>query len=348
VIIDVHGHITHPDVLARYPAPPSLGEIDGIIEAKAEAGIDISILGSPAGAGPLRPVTDFDHYNQSQDQLKGFHDWLAEVVAAHKYRLRAYAYCNPFADDQILSYTAEAVRDQGFVGIISNTSVRGEYLDSPRADGFFAMIAEADVPVLLHPGSEPACCSGLRDYGLVEMVGRYCDITMSLCGLVLSDRLEKYPKIRIIGASGGGALSQLTSRLDMAQRATHWKPRSEWAPDTTKPVDAPHPSKLQAEREDCETSRKPSELARQLFVDTTGDSIQAHLSNHTVLGPQQILFGTDSPPLPVVYRDKVRSITSLPVADEDRQAILSDNAIRLFRLYDLVTPPAGKPREAGH
>jgi hypothetical protein len=43
----------------------------------------------------------------------------------------------------------------GFVGLMVNTSVRGEYLDSPRADDFFAMASELDVPILLHPPAEP-------------------------------------------------------------------------------------------------------------------------------------------------------------------------------------------------
>jgi predicted TIM-barrel fold metal-dependent hydrolase len=40
---------------------------------------------------------------------------------------------------------------EAFVGLIVNSSVQGEYLDSPRADDFFAMAAELDAPVFLHP-----------------------------------------------------------------------------------------------------------------------------------------------------------------------------------------------------
>ena len=63
------------------------------------------------------------------------------------------------------------MRAHGFVGIIANTSIEGEYLDSPRADGFFAMAEELGVPVFLHPGPGPATCQGVRDHGLVEGSG---------------------------------------------------------------------------------------------------------------------------------------------------------------------------------
>ena len=96
-----------------------------------------------------------DNYAQPLDQLKSFHEWLAETVAKHSPRLAAYAYTNPFGGDEMLDQTAQTVRDGGFVGLIVNTSVKGEYLDSERADPFFEMASELGVPVFLHPPAEP-------------------------------------------------------------------------------------------------------------------------------------------------------------------------------------------------
>lgn len=302
--------------------PPSLGDVDAMIEAKAAAGIGLTIVGSPAGAATMVPVPGLDTYRQPADQLRAFHDWLATVARERREHLRAYAWCNAFADDRGLAEAAETVRADGFVGIIANTSIEGEYLDSPRADGFFAMAEELGVPILLHPGTGPATCQGVRDNGLVEMVGRYCDVTMGLAAIVLSGRLEQHPGVRIIGASSGGALALLGKRLDLAWQPRHWDEapgksshaaRSPAMPNTAPRCTAP-----------------PSELMQRLYVDTTADGVTPIAMDLGVFGAGHVLFGTDSPPLPVALEAAVEAFGFLNA--EDRDSVLGGNATRIFAL----------------
>jgi aminocarboxymuconate-semialdehyde decarboxylase len=268
------------------------------------------------------PVPGLDTYRQPADELRAFHDWLATVTRERREHLRAYAWCNAFADDRGLAEAAETVRADGFVGIIANTSIEGEYLDSPRADGFFAMAEELGVPILLHPGTGPATCQGVRDHGLVEMVGRYCDVTMGLAAIVLSGRLEQYPGVRIIGASSGGALALLGKRLDLAWQPKHWdeapgkSSRAAGSPAT--PHTAPR----------C--TAPPSELMQRLYVDTTADGVTPIAMDVGAFGAGHVLFGTDSPPLPVALEDAVEAFGFLNA--EDRDSILGGNAARIFAL----------------
>jgi predicted TIM-barrel fold metal-dependent hydrolase len=176
VIVDVHGHVTPPELLERFPMPKSLGDVDGMVEAKAAAGIDLTIVGSPVGFGTMMPVPGLDNYAQGIDELRRFHAWLADTVARHPGRLAAYAYTNPFGDDDLLELAAELVRDAGFVGLIVNTSVDGRLLDDERAEPFFAMAAEVGVPILLHPPAQPVGHASFRDFRLVEQVARWSDV----------------------------------------------------------------------------------------------------------------------------------------------------------------------------
>ena len=337
MIVDVHGHVAHPELLARYPMPPSLGDIDGMIEAKAEAGIDLTIVGSPTGAATMVPVPGLDTYAQPADKLRAFHDWLASLVAERHEHLRAYAWCNAFGDDKALAEAAETVRAGGFVGVIANTSVQGEYLDSPRADGFFAMLEELDVPVLLHPGTDPATSRGVRDYGLVEMVGRHCDVTMGLAAIVLSGRLERHPGLRVIAASGGGALGLLARRLDLAWQPRHWDgPDGKGVPAKGAPPGLHRPARSTA---------KPSELLRTLYVDTTSDGVHALTANLDVFGPEQMLFGTDAPPVPVIHREKLRMFDRADLDEDGRRAVLGGNAARIFRLQEPAATAANRSKK---
>jgi len=341
MIVDCHGHITHPHVLRRFPAPPSLGDVDGIIEDKLAAGIDLTILASPGGSGPLVPVPGFDHDNQPRDALRAFHDWLAGVVSARREHLRAYVYCHPFADDAALADAAATAKLDGFVGFLTLSSAQGEYLDSPRAAGFLAMAADAGRPVLVHPGPKPVAATGITDYGLVEMVGRYCDVMIGMAAVVLSGVLERHPGLCLIAASGGGALAQLADRIDWAQRPPHWAPRAQWpallAPGAGgAPPAAPGGPGGGGPRHRPRTTAPASELLRRLYVDTTADSYHSHQANHAVFGAGHMLFGTDSPPLPVLYGKKLCAIRDLPIRAADTEAILGGNAVRLFGLADVA------------
>ena len=221
MIVDVHGHITHPELFKRYPMPPALADIEGMLDRKSEAGIGVTIVGSPVGFGTMSK-RGHDNYAQSADELKSFHEWLAETVRKHAPRLAAYAYTNPFGDAALLDQTAQTVRDGGFVGLIVNTSVSGEYLDSPRADEFFAMAAELGKPIFLHPPAEPVGSERIEDFRLVEQVGRFMDVTVGLATLVFAGRLEQHPHLEVIAATAGGAISLLAGRMDQAYHPRHW------------------------------------------------------------------------------------------------------------------------------
>lgn len=328
MIVDVHSHLVHPETVRRFPVPSSLGDVDRLLEIKGAAGIDLTVVGSPNGAGTMVPARQGGRtYQQPLDQLLSFHEWLGEIVADHRDRLRAYVYCDPFADQNVLEAVVGLLAHEEFVGLLTNPSGRGEYLDSPKADQFFSMAAEVDVPVMVHSGAEPACCGGIGDYGLVEMVGRYCDVTLGLAALVLSGRLEAHPTLAIIGTANGGALSVLGSRLDLAWRPRHWEDAGSRAPEGN------GSSPLHRQR----TESPPSELMKRLYVDTTGDSAHAHLANIEVFGAASVLFGTDWPPLPIDHRDKIDAIEQLPISEEDRRAIMAGNAQGLFKLDQRAT-----------
>ena len=115
MIVNVHGHITHPELFKRYPMPPALADIEGMLDRKSEAGIGVTIVGSPVGFGTMSK-RGHDNYAQSADELKSFHEWLAETVRKHAPRLAAYAYTNPFDDSALLDQTAQTAKDGGSSG----------------------------------------------------------------------------------------------------------------------------------------------------------------------------------------------------------------------------------------
>jgi aminocarboxymuconate-semialdehyde decarboxylase len=328
VIVDAHGHITHPELFKRYPMPPALADIEGMLDRKSAAGIGITIVGSPVGFGTMSK-RGHDNYAQGLDELRSFHEWLAETVREHAPRLAAYAYTNPFGGDELLEQTAQTVRDGGFVGLIVNTSVKGEYLDSERADPFFEMASELGVPIFLHPPAEPVGSDSIEDFRLVEQVGRFMDVTAGLATLIFGGRLEQHPDLRFIAATAGGAIALLAGRLDQAYAPRHWgggPPKGDGPPGGGPPAGGPPPMA----RYENKITRPPSEFLRNVYVDTANSSIPNHLANLELMGAEHLLFGTDSPPLATPLEDAIGLLDQLPVSADEKHAILEGNARRLF------------------
>jgi len=319
--IDIHGHVTSPELFKRFPMPPSLADIDGMIAQKADLGIHTTIVGSPVGAGTMVPVPGLDNYAQPADQLDSFHEWVAETVRAHAGNLRGYVYVNPFAGDDPLDRAAKRLAQDEFVGLIVNTSVRGEYLGSPRAEQFFAMAADLAVPVLLHPPAEPVGASAMNgNLGLIEHVARPCDITASVASILFAGWLDRYPSLTLIASNAGGALCLLKEKLDLAQRRAAGGPPGR----PGGPAGKPGPT--------TEGALPMSEKMRKLYVDTATPSRLALAAVLALFGADHVLYGTDSPPLTTPLREGLDLVDGLDLDEEYRRLVLETNARNLFEL----------------
>jgi aminocarboxymuconate-semialdehyde decarboxylase len=301
VTIDVHGHVTPPELLKKFPMPPSLGDIDGMVARKAALGITTTVVGSPVGYGTMLPVPGMDNYAQPADSLARFHEWVGETVREKAGALTGYVYANPFSTDDVVR-AGELLREKEFTGLIVNSSVRGEFLDDERSDDFFAMAEESGAPVLLHPPAMPVAAEAMKKVGAIEHVVRPCDITMGVAAILLAGRLQRFPGLKLIAPNAGGALALLREKLDMAQRRDG--------------VEGP----------------PVSEQLRMVYVDTATPSLPALRAALEVFGADHLLFGTDSPPLATPLDAALAAVDQLGLSDVDRERILTGNARELFGL----------------
>src|SRR5262245_51183431 len=299
--IDVHGHVTPPELLKKFPMPPILGDVDGMVARKAALGITTTVVGSPVGYGTMLPVPGIDNYAQPADALARFHEWVGETVREKDGALTGYVYANPFSADDVTK-AAEWLRQKEFTGLIVNSSVRGEFLNDERTDDFFAMAEETGVPVLLHPPAVPVAADAMKAVGAIEHVVRPCDITMGVAAILLAGRLQRFPGLKLVAPNAGGALALLREKLDMAQKRDN--------------VEGP----------------PISEQLRLIYVDTATPSLPALKAALEVFGPDHLLFGTDSPPLATPLDQALAMIEALGLSDVDRRKILGGNAAELFGL----------------
>jgi aminocarboxymuconate-semialdehyde decarboxylase len=309
-LIDVHGHLAAAG--AGGMGPPSLFDPEGSLAAKREQGVAMTIIGSPCGPGMMLPGSGVDNYAQPVDKVRAYNEAIGDLVTRFPDDLRAYVYLDPLGGEDMLGQAAELLADWRFVGLIVNSSVNGTYLSTPRAADFFALAAERDAPVLIHPPAEPVGTSNMAHIGLIEHVSRPCDVTAGIAAIVCAGWLERHPRLRLIAAGGGGGLAHLPEKLDLAMR-----------PWPGQDVAGPH---------DSAGTARPGDSLCRVYVDTSFPSPAQLRANLATFTSDRMLFGTDAPPL----MDQIGPITEVLFAEVTdpaaRDRIARRNAAELFGL----------------
>lgn len=301
MIIDCHAHLV-PQSWRHPSSPKSIFDLDGLFKQQDEAGVDLTVFGnnwirSPDGYDALRVVQEFNEH-------------AAELTAKHAKRLLGLACSVPFDNDKILKETERAIREYKLKGIMINTSVNGEYLDSPRATPFFELASKLDVPLFVHPPKFTIGNEKMEIFRLPEMLGRPFDTTLSLTRFILTGGLEKFPKLKMVCAHVGGALPMLPGRYGFGYELRKDKSFGPWEPDVM--------------------SRPPATYIAQLYLDTVSLHPPAVQCAVDTVGVDHVVFGSDFPPVPIPLKRSVEVVRQLKLPDEDKQKILGGTAAQLL------------------
>jgi len=196
----------------------------------------------------------------------------------------------------------------------------GWSLDHPALDPFYARLNALGLPIITHPACEPleyvattpAERLPLSDHDLLTCYGRPYNTTVAVLRMLLSDVLDRFPRLRFVFPHLGGSFGVMKERLlsryyDVGLRDT-------------------------LERR-----------LRQLWFDTAPprwSKSQCRCAVET-LGSDRIMFGSDNP-IETDYVDRaVRLIESDAFGPAERERICHANAQEFFALHGAVARPSG-------
>ena len=305
-LIDFHSHYYD----AAWSAPPSTPGLSGLarvwplmtniaaqLEALAAAGVDAKVLSAPTAS--LAPPGG----QLPADQIQRMNDRFAELVAAHPGRLLALATIDAFQGETAAQEVERAIQTLGLGGICVDCAQAHRLLDAPEARPTFEAAAALNAPVFVHPISPP----GLTErYGRLGHTGvllaRGTEDAASTLALLRSGLLDELPQLKlVIPLIGVAALIFAGLAEDDRLHEEGWSGAS------------------------------PRESRKRLYIDTMGFDAATIRFALDLLGPQQVLLGSDWPIMPIGARPKVEALlTSLNLGATDQAAILSGNTLRLL------------------
>jgi aminocarboxymuconate-semialdehyde decarboxylase len=308
-VVDVHAHCVFPGVERIVPDVIPGGPIGELLTlgprrlAEMDArGIDVQALS----------VNQFWWYSLPRDraaEVVRIHDQgLAEWCAEHSERFVGLSSVALQFPDLAIEQLDHAVNDLGLRGASVGGHVNGEVPTSAKYDPFWAHVEALDVPVFMHPNN---ALNVVRDDALAgrgnldNIIGNPLETTLFLTRMIFDGVLDRFPRLKICGAHGGGYLPSYLGRTEVACEV-----RSD---------------------ADCANRRPPSEYLReQVFVDSMVFSAEGlrHLVAET--GASQVVYGSD---IPYVWPDTIDLIVDSPhLAAADKEAVLGGNLLRLLKV----------------
>jgi aminocarboxymuconate-semialdehyde decarboxylase len=306
--IDVHAHCVIPEAYALLGLKvqdhrgPGIDEVGPRRIAEMDAqGIDMEALSiNPAWYRAERDVVT--------QVIKIQNERLAEFCGRYPDRFVAFASVALQFPDLAVQQLEEGVKRLGLRGAAVGASVAGEEFSDPKFHPFWAKAEELGVLIFIHPQSTPDLAKRLKGNGwLANTIGNPLDTTIALSHLIFEGTLDRFPRLKICSAHGGGFLPSYAARSDNSLRV---------APDMDTGV---------------KLKKKPTEYLKQMYYDTLVFTSEALRHLAAEVGVSQLVIGTDHP---IPWQDKsIDHILKAPgFSDADRRKMLTETAAKLLKI----------------
>lgn len=302
IVVDAHSHLFPSAWASSGHMPQDMFDVEGMLERQAAAGVATSVVSDPhIWYGDLDP--------SDIARTREYNDFAAELQRAHAPQLVALASVTPWRGDDHVQEAARAVSELGLRGLALPTSDRGKYLDE-IPESFWELVEGLNVPVFVHPGGSVVGQELMAMYRLGEVCGRPLDTTLTLARFILTGRLERHRRVRLLCAHAGGAICTIADRLDFGHELRAYAPLGPWGE-----VELPDP---------------PSAYVVRLYLDTVTYGTAALRPALERVGPDHVVFGSDRPPVPFDLERSMGHVKALGLPADQEAAILGANARALF------------------
>lgn len=173
-----------------------------------ETGVDIQVLSSI-------PVL-FNYWAKAADGLETsrfFNDHIAETVSKDPHHFIGLGTV-PMQDTELAIKEMErCTRELKMPGLEIGSNINGKNLSDPSFFPFYAAAEKLGCALFIHPW-EMMGESQMEKYWLPWLVGMPAETARAICSLIFAGVFEKFPKLRIAFAHGGGSFPFTLGRIE--------------------------------------------------------------------------------------------------------------------------------------
>jgi predicted TIM-barrel fold metal-dependent hydrolase len=308
-VIDVHAHCVIPEAMAL-TGQKLVGDVKGQPEqvivmadrlrAMDEQGIDMEALS-------INPVW----YRMERDLVTKViqvqNEKLAELCASQPDRFVAYASLALQYPDLAVQQLEDGMKKYGLRGAAIGGSVAGVDFSDPKFHPVWAKAEELGALLFIHPQSTPELAKRFKGNGwLANTIGNPLDTTIALSHLIYEGTLDKFPRLKVCAAHGGGFLPSYAPRSDHSCFVS---------PANCDP--------------NIVLKKKPTEYLRQMYFDSL--IFTPEMLRHLVaqVGASQVVLGTDHP-IPWQEKSVDHVLSTSTLSNAEKISILGGTAAKLL------------------
>jgi aminocarboxymuconate-semialdehyde decarboxylase len=263
-----------------------------------EAGIDMSIVSLTC------PNVYWGNEDTSVRAARESNDTMAQAQTTWPDRIRWFTSL-PWEYPQRAVEELERSVKNGASGVMVLANVAGRSLTDPFFTPIWKAIDARALPVLVHPTDPPgADLMDMTKFDLSWSVGFMFDTTLAITRMIFEGFFDQYPNLKLIASHGGGTLPYLVGRFEKGDE-----------------VEIPQRRQMK---------RKPTDYLRHIYYDSITYQPEPLQYLISVVGAEQVMFGTDWPHQVHDVRGAFANTALLPPAQ--CRALRGDNALRVFGL----------------
>jgi aminocarboxymuconate-semialdehyde decarboxylase len=158
----------------------------------------------------------FNYWAKAKDGLETsrfFNDHIADTVSKHPKRFIGLGTV-PLQDiDFAIGEMERCTNELNMPGLEIGTNINGINLCDEQFHPFYKRAEELGCALFVHPW-EMMGEGDMQKYWLPWLVGMPAETSRAICSLIFSGVLEKYPKLRIAFAHGGGSFPLTIGRIE--------------------------------------------------------------------------------------------------------------------------------------
>jgi aminocarboxymuconate-semialdehyde decarboxylase len=261
-------------------------------------GIDRQIVGT---------WPDIFGYGLAPDACVAWHrilnDTLAAWCADNSDRF-AWIASVPLIRAEAAGEEAERAASLGAIGVIISSNIENVNLGELPLDAFWRKLETLDLPVLIHPVLVAPAPRAAK-FALAQVAQYTFDTTLGIGSVLMSGVLDRFPRLKLLLAHGGGAYPYLAGRFDVMHRRMDRAAQGDVA------------------------SRTPSAYAAQMTYDSIVHAPKALRFLIDLVGLDNVVLGTDYS-FPPADMEPLALLRSAGLSAAGIEAIADANPRRVF------------------